>query len=350
VLLREDPLVLPASTRVVRQQTRLTPPPASAQAEVRIRVSGGLCVVRACSLQTSDALMQDAAWQPDPATAPVLATTDAARTIYRNVGSTDAALVQSIAVAPASDYLLDFRGTTSGGGPAAAAPAIEITYQDGTGAAAGTSQCIAIEPLGFAARSALLSIPPTSTIAQVRVVLPIGVRIEAEHLQIRPQTAVTIPCTFIAQSPGELHVAAAQIVYDRRSLQPPAAPPGGLSSPTPPGSKPGDPDCACEPCDDTAAAPAPVLAAIAMMLPPTETPVLLVPSEPTLTSISGIGPARADRLAVAGIGTVRDLATATPEKVMAALAGTVAVTPALAQALIEGARAALAKNTNGGGP
>jgi predicted flap endonuclease-1-like 5' DNA nuclease len=67
-----------------------------------------------------------------------------------------------------------------------------------------------------------------------------------------------------------------------------------------------------------------------------------------LTSIRGIGAARVKRLGAAGITNVRDLAAASPERIIAAFAGTVAATPALASTLIERARVVLAESPAGG--
>src|SRR6185437_12238151 len=143
---------------------------------------------------------------------------------------------------------------TLGGTPQAAAPAIQVSYRDAAGAHVGAPQIMTIEPLGFAGRAAQLNVPAGSATAEIRMTLPAGTRMQAEELQMQPQSALAVPCTFIAQSPGELHVAAAQIVYDRKPLPPPLVPPAGLSAPTPPGSKPGDPECACEECDADAVA------------------------------------------------------------------------------------------------
>ncbi|SED64763.1 Helix-hairpin-helix domain-containing protein [Rhizobiales bacterium GAS188] len=351
-LLRGDSLALPNSTLFVRQQKRLTPPPASAQAEIRVRVADGICLLRATSLKMSDSVLQDDAWRPDPA-APslIVITKTASATTYRNTGIATAALVQNVTLNVNTTYLLDFSGSAIAGA-ANASPDLELSYQNASGAAIGTPSRIAVDPIGFSSRSARLTAPPSSTAAQLRIVLPAASALVAERLQLLPQPAVAVPCTFIAQSSGELHVSRAQIVYDWAPAAPPLPPKGGLSAPTPPDRRPGDPACPPCPCEASAeavgAAPVPVPAPLTGAVVPVVVPVVPVVLEVPLTSIQGIGAARAERLVAAGIRTVRDLATATPARIIAAFTGTVAATPALASTLIERAKLALAEPQTGG--
>jgi predicted flap endonuclease-1-like 5' DNA nuclease/outer membrane protein assembly factor BamB len=367
-LLRGDSLALPNSTLFVRQQMRLTPPPTSAQVEVRVRVADGICVLRTTSLRMSDSVLQDDAWQPD-ASAPssIAVTKTATATTYRNAGVADAALVQGLTLAANTVYLLDFSGTAIAGA-ANASPYFEVSYQDTSGASIGTPSQIAVDPVGFSSRSARLTAPPSSTVAQLRIVLPAAASLVAERLQFLPQPLVAVPCTFIAQSSGELHVSRAQIVYDWAPATPPQPPKGGLNAPTPPDRTPGDPACPPCPCETTATtAPAQAVSTPAVTAVPIPTPVpvpapvpvpdpAVAPSQPTLsvdpglplTSIQGIGAARAERLVAAGIRTLRDLAEAAPARVIAAFAGTVGATPALASTLIERARLALVEPQTGG--
>ncbi len=333
-LLRTDSQTLPISTRAVTQQLRLSPPSGSAQAEVRVRVAGGSMLLETVSLKSIDALLQAEAWKPDPtALSRILATADATGTVYRNLGAGDGALVQSVA-APASPLMLDFQG-----GVVAVGATIEFAYQDANGVPLGPVQSIALDGPAFAGQPALLAEPPTGAPAgatlRARIVLPAGGALRVERLVLQPRPMATVPCGFIAQSPGTLHVANAQIVYDWRPGAPPAPPPGGLANPTPPDMSPGDPSCGCEPAPSAAALglgailPKPVAVGASV-----RTVRASAIPEPALTDVNGIGPGRVRRLTAAGIATVRDLAAATPEQIAAVLAGP-AASAELAAGLIE---------------
>jgi hypothetical protein len=341
-LLESISLTLPVSTRLVRQRRRAIPPPATAQAEVRIRVTGGTCILRSVSLRTTDALLQDDAWQPESNTHASRVT--AGGTTYQNLGAAEAAFTQTVALAKSTPYEIDFRGSTAADPEGLAH--FELRYQDANGASL-TVERIELDPVGFARRPASLSVPEAAAEAEIRMVLPPGASINAESVQLVPRPTTLVPCTFIAHSPGELHVSNAQVVYDWQPGAVPSRPPGGLSPPTPPGSTPGDPAC-CDSCDDevtTATAASAILSA-------TATPVgsladfAPVQFDAPLTSIVGIAAARERRFNEAGILTLRDLAVASPEQVIAALDGTVAPTPELAALLIGRAQAALGMQSN----
>jgi predicted flap endonuclease-1-like 5' DNA nuclease len=348
--LRGDSLTLPQSAVVVTQRSRLVPPEGSAQAEVRVRVAGGDCVLRTVSLKSTDTLLQDDAWQPDPSTTSLLPIThDAGGTTYRNVGTGDGSVIQSAALAVTGSYLLDFSGRVIGGA-ANALPGITVRFQDATGAAIGAAQQIALDPFAFAAQPAQLSVPPSSAIATIRIVLPAGSGLSVERLALTSQPTVNVPCSFIAQSPGELHVSNARIAYDLLASASPRPPAGGLSPPTPPNATPGNltQTCACADKAGVIGQPAPGLP-----LPAPASPARAAPAaratraiEPPLMTIKGIGPVRQRRLHAAGISTIRDLAVAAPETVAHALSGP-GTTVELGRELIEAAKSALAAQDDG---
>ena len=116
-LLRSDSLALPVSNLFVTRRTRAVPPAGSAQAEVRVSVTGDRCMLRAVSLKSTDELLQDDAWEPDPATpASIVVTGNVGGTAYRNVGTEDAALEQHLELDPSLTYALDFSGDATPGG------------------------------------------------------------------------------------------------------------------------------------------------------------------------------------------------------------------------------------------
>ena len=351
-LLRGDSVTLPPSTNVVTRRNRFVAPAASAQAELWVRVAGGDCVLQMVSLKSTDTSSQVDAWQPDPSTGSLLAIThDAVGTTYRNIGTANGAVVQKAALKVAGAYALDFAGRVVVGA-ANALPSIAVCFQDANDVDLGATQQIELDPHTFAAQPAQLTAPASSATATMRIVLPAGAALTVERLSLASQPTVDLPCSFIAQSPGELHVSNARIVYDLQPVPLPQPPPGGLSSPTPPGATPGDGTQTCAP-DGTQSsvigepAPGPALPAPAAvrMTPPTVL-AATVP-EPALTAVRGIGPAREQQLIAAGITTIRDLAAATPETVADAL-GPLA-TVELGRTLIEAAMSALTPEDSGGG-
>ena len=351
-LLRADTLALPPSRLAVTQSLRVTPPATSAQAEIRLRVASGVCVLRGVTLRMTDAALRDDAWQRDPtAASPAVASDDADGVLYSNPGIGMAALTQQVALETTGAWVLDLQASARAN-PAGEVPGVEIQYLDALGAGLGGAQAFPVTAPAFAAAPALLNVPIAAAGAQVRLTLPAGASLRVRRLQLRPRPMAVLPCGFIAQSPGTLHVSNARIVYDLAPATAPGLPAMGLSSPTPPGSSPGDPACAVESGADMAATVFPsVLPAPARQASPRlaekpaaagratmPAPIAAVP----LTDIDGIGTARAQRLQTAGIATLRDLAAASPARVLVALGGAVGVTPALVAALIARAKDRLA--------
>lgn len=368
--LHADALPVPAANIVVTQRRRLTPPSGSAQAEIRVSVTGGFCAFDEVSLVATDALLQDDAWQPDPTLpARLVASSDASGIVWRNLGASDGALTQSATLSSAAPLELGFRGAVVSG-----QPALSIGFLDTGGALIGSLAEVVLEARAFEQQSAQLLPPPGAAIASARILLPAGSALRVVQLALTARPAATVPCGFIAQAPGELHVSTASIVYDIASGPAPAPPAAGLVAPTPPGGTPGagGADCCCaEPAPGTLAhtlrplpenlridrppaqARPPVRQAAAMWREAAvwpKAPVRGMPPAgvPTLEDIPGVGAARNRRLNAAGIATVADLASATPEQVNAALAGP-ATTLALAASLVERARALLAARTAGSG-
>jgi hypothetical protein len=231
-----------------------------------------------------------------------------------------------------------------------------LQFADAQGAPIGSTQVFQFDAVGFALRPLRISAPATSASVEVRLALPPTTSLTVEQLALTPRSTVKVPLGFIAQSPGELHVSNARIVYDEGVPAPPAPPAAGLSEPTPPGSDPGDPECcACE--DDESAGsitggkepgvPLPPPARTVLDRKQTERLVqrLLLAQDAVavvpLTSVRGVGTARAKQLEAAGIHNANELAHATSERVFEALANSPAITHELAGTLVLNAIAAL---------
>ena len=370
-LLRQDTLALPRSLRSVTRTLQVSPPAAAAQVEVRLRVDAGVCRLQSVSLHASDALLQEAGWVQESAatSASIAMLRRPGFAVYRNLGASDATLVQTTAV-PAGALLelsVDARVLSTAG----ANPRIEVTFLDAAGTALAPVQSIELAAFALVPLRARLQVPPAQTaapaasgasapVARIRLVLPAASALRVDQLGMVEIATVDLPCTFIAQSTGALHVSNAIIAYDMTAPPPPAPPAAGLSPVTPP---PGAPatgqDCACDAAAPTSSgATFGATAAATAAVRPTDAPavratapardpaplvaeVAVIPPDLPLTSVIGIGPARARRLQAAGITSLRGLARATPEQLAAAFSGMIGIAPVFIANLAEQARAAL---------
>lgn len=356
-LLRTDSLALATAPVSTTQKRALMPPPASAQVEARVRVAGGECVIEAISLRSTDAALRPDGWLTDPAApAGIVVTRSADGTIYRNLGAADGAIVQTASLLTDAPHELVFAGAVLAAG-AAGLPSIEAVWQDAAGAALGAPPIVALDGPAFGLQPAVIGTPPAGASAvRVRVRLPAGSALRLEGLEALPRPAVSVPVGFVAQSPGELHVSNARIAYDLRPPPAPAPPAGGLAPPTPPDRKPGEPGAPCclaPALSPTAATgtlvgallPRPSLRPAPVAPPPVPQPQPSGPAPP-LAAVAELGPARVRRLNEIGITTVQDLATALPERVLAALAG-----PAMAELaarVVERAKALVSPSSTAG--
>jgi len=350
-LLRTDSLAIPSANQLVTQRARFTPPVSAAQTEVRVRVASGIVVLQTVSLQSSDDLLQQNAWKSDKAASAFFAAgSKTGSQTFRNPGAADLAYTQRVTLTETGDYQLNFRGSAAAS--ATATPRIELAYMDANGVAVGSTQQIRFDASSFSSRPARVFIPTSSASADVRIVLPPATSLTVEEFELTPRSTTPVPLSFIAQSPGELHVTNARVVYDLKDPVGPAPPAGGLSKPTPPDSTPGDASCGCD--DDETASMSATRAPPVALPPPVPRQVGLRkpslaarPAEPPaeaavpLTSVKGVGAARARLLQEAGILTANDLARSVSERVLAALANAPAVTPELATSLVSNAVTAL---------
>jgi len=344
-LLRNDLLALPPATAVVTQSRRLSSPAGSAQAEVRVSVTGGAYLLDTVSLRAVATLVRGDGWQPDTTLpARITSSADASGTTWRNLGADDGAVAQSVPLVAGVPLALGFDGQVVAG-----QPSLALRFLDGSGAAVGTEFALAVVASAFRQQPAKLTAPVNAASVTVRIVLPAGSALRVNSLALTPDPAAAVPVGFIAQSPGELHVTAARIVYDVGPGAVPAPPPNGLVPPTPPGAAPGTGGSSNNCCRETSAAlgtithalPSGVVRATARRV------VRQGPMEPALLEVPGIGPARVRRLAAVGITSVSGLAAASPDRVMTALAGP-AATPALVATMIDQARALLVRARGAG--
>lgn len=296
----------------------------------------------------------------------------------RNAGAQPAELTQAVDVVPNAHLFMEFVGRAVN---ATANPTIELGFGAADGTPVGTPTRIAVDPYDFDRHLADVAPPAGAAKATVSVRVPPSTALDVQQLALRWVDSVTVPVSFIAQAPGDLRVSRAVVAYERVPLPPPPVPQSGLCTPTPAGVAPGETaddgdSCYCTACDATrklqhatatttpAGRPAivatcatcgtpvlriggPVVTAPAYQAPLLPAIVLAAPDASAVLGaesaqatasvliVPGIGPARAAKLAAAGIKTVGDLARANPNDVVGMLRG---VSPANVAVIFASAR------------
>jgi hypothetical protein len=275
----------------------------------------------------------------------------------RNDGAADIALVQRVTAAPQESWTLDFSGLARAGVDGRS-PRIELDWLGTAGEQTAADVVESITATDFDRLLAEGTVPAGTNAIALRLVLPPGGVVRPRVLALRFPLLTTIPVTFVAQAPGELTLAGAEVAFDQVEPAPPEVPATGLCAATPPGREPGarPPDCAFCPCcgkertlGDPAAAitragrpgrvgtcpgcgtelvrlggrldtaarrvPSGVGGAVVVEIAPQ------LPKSFPLTTVRGISVARSRLLADTGIDSLKALAAAAPEAVAGALRG-----------------------------
>jgi hypothetical protein len=363
----------------ILHRTRLVAPDGVAQAEVRFSVpSGGLAAIGMVSLSgASDAVTNSnlqildkgvpVGWTLTPAGLGVSVSPVVNGVEIQNGSATTAELVQVSSLKAGQKFAVDFLGGSSTR-QSLQNPSIELHWLGNKGAPAGPATVLEIQPQDFDHVAGGDTVPDGTTQAEVHLVAPTGTSLTVAQLSVRSVQTTTVPISFIAQSPGELTISDLRVAHERVAPPNLPIPVGGLAPPTPPGQQPdqtGD-QCHCSCCgDDTnmvggspaktpAGRPATVgscntCGATIVRLggplvagaPQISLPLLQgatrrsggfrqrtlakgasVPKTPLLlTTIPGIGKVREKQLKRFGIRSVRELASARPQVIAAALTG-----------------------------
>jgi len=293
---------------------------------------------------------------------------------FRNAGAETAELVQAIRVKGDQPFNLEFRGRAINQPSAKDNPRIELRWFKAVQSPAGSPVVLQIPPTGFDSALASGASPAGATEAELRLVAPAGTALEIKHVSLRFSSFTPVPVTFVAQAPGELTVSNWRVLFEQTEAAAPPIPQKGWCTSTPPGRQPGETsnDCCFCPCCRTertmveitsmetrSGRPALVgrcaycrselvrfggprdsgaqpfsprpLTENRPIVQPTITPRRIpagrnrldvdVAATPPVTDISGIGDARARRLAEFGIDSIEKLAAATSEEVATALSG-----------------------------
>jgi hypothetical protein len=256
------------SFRLIATSVRLTAPQDANAAEVRFTVPDGTARVAGVSLLGSpqglvngdlQSMQQNPGvpdnWTLSPTTATgflvtVASTATGQQVLLRNTGPNTADLVQTIPVTAGQNFTLIFVGqaTVPSGGTN---PQLQVRWLDDKGAAVGTAVSEDIAPATFDSHPLAGQVPSGASQAEVHISLPTGAALAVQEVAIRQPKTVSVPVSFVAQSPGQLRVSGAQVAYDTAPPSPPAVPASGLCPPTPPGQQPGNQavgSCNCPCC------------------------------------------------------------------------------------------------------
>ncbi|MEZ4664695.1 MAG: choice-of-anchor R domain-containing protein [Caldilineaceae bacterium] len=314
---------------------------------------------------TDDALV---GWTLEPAgaTTALISVTDAGL-LFDNRGVSEAALVQTIAPGADAQFELTVAASATLGVQAQMHPFIELNWLTAQGALAGAPALLEVTPDDTGAQPVTLTRPATATQAELRLTAPAHTSLLLQQVSLRAVQTVTVPINFVAQSPGEMVVRNLAVAYDVSEPATPPMPAGGLCTPSLPGPRVGksaDECCFCPCCQEETEFVAPkavatpagnpaqigrcvncgtalvrmggtleaarpsslalfqprrlVAAQPAIVRRVTAPLALFQPvtvALPPLTTITGIGEARAAQLAEMGIDSVAKLAVARPEEI-----------------------------------
>lgn len=361
------------SLALVMTRGRFRAPDGANAAEVRFVVPSGAAAIATASLRgAADAVTNGNLqsqeqgvpdqWQVSPAgSRNFLVIPSALETILRNNGPSTTSLVQAAQVTPGEDYTLQFDGSKVAG--AAANPAVELHWLKDDGSDAATEITEEIQSASFESHPIAGKVPPGAVKLEIHLTLPSQTALAVRQVSLRFPQSMSVPVSFVAQSPGELRISGGQVGYDTIPASPPPVPATGLCPPTPPGQQPGQQaptSCYCSCCQSEtqmtkakpamtpagrpmvvgicadchnqvvrgggqptlASQPLPVRAASPEVQPvPGVAPAAQSPVVPLLSDIVGIGKARAQQLSHAGVKTIAQLAAADAHFVAEVLTG-----------------------------
>jgi DNA-binding beta-propeller fold protein YncE len=318
-VVRTDPVPIAMAGKLALHRASFAAPAGATAVEVRFTAPAGAADLAQVSLRADGGALEDlaggaSAWERNPPspTAGFALTETAEGTRLRNVSPSEVTLSQTVPASAGAAYAFELQGQAVAvpGAPASApSPRVEIHWQTAKAIEVAPATVLAVLPGSFDAQAAAGTVPPRAEQAEVRLVVPSGAALAVRAVDLRFPAAVRLPVTFVAQAPGELALLDWRVTYDRVPAPPLPIPAGGLPAPTPP-PQPARGGCGATRMDlggPAAAALQPALASHALAR--------------NLTEVSGIGPARARQLQAIGIGSLAELATASPTALERALPG-----------------------------
>jgi DNA-binding beta-propeller fold protein YncE len=222
---------------------QLIAPEGATQAEIRfIAAAGAVAAVAEASfggtserVANADFSLREendlAAWtlEPNVQAGVTLLTTDAGIRL-QNAGARPVELVQNVPAEAAQFFTLEFEGGVMRSS-VEATPRVELQWiHDGTPAGEPVRLDISADSLGTIAAHGR---SPAVTEAEIRVVVPGGVTLEAARVSLRFTEAIPITLSFMAEAPGELAVTDLRVAFETVPPRPPALPDNGLCNPSP---------------------------------------------------------------------------------------------------------------------
>jgi DNA-binding beta-propeller fold protein YncE len=359
--------------RLLLQRVRLTSPAGAAQAEVRFSAPPFAVVVLASvSLDGTPEVLQNgdlqlvqnglpAGWTLNAQYArgvSLNAVNGATRLLNSSAGSAE--LTQTAAIGASQQYAWELEGRPVKLGLSALLPSAELRWLKADGSAAGPPTSLPLDFNSLLRYPANGTTPAGSASVEIHLQTPPGSGLDIFDASLQTPQPNLVPLTFVSHSPGELRVSRSIVTYDVVPVPPPPVPSQGLATPTPPGSKPGEPPTSCfcsccgteqpmtqpqtmttpsgrpvtvgscSTCGSTLVRPGGPLVMGATVLLPRTLPqhgpgvarrlVRRRPAPlPPLTALEGIGEGRAGQLAEIGITSLEHLANASPEDVAKAL-------------------------------
>lgn len=381
-LVRSDQVIVPTDRRRGFQyETRVVAPDGAAQMEIRfLAPSGSTMYVANVSMAGAEESLSNGDFQrgqgsglPDgwslspPIARGSVQIVPGANITITNRGGQDVALVQQIPIDKPVPLELDVVGiaVASAAATAAAAaktPSYAMRFLKADGTDTGTIVRVPFTATDFSHHAAGVVPPADATQSEFRIELPARTGVEIQRASLTPVALTGVPLAFIAQSPGQLRISDARVAFNRVKAKPHTQPRVNVCRATPPGQTPGEPcdTCYCHQCGAqramagkaSASSPAglpvtlgvcttckaplvrlggPVIASappiVFSTIDLTPSPTInatgprtrVSASAPPITAVRGIGRARADTLAAAGIASVEQLAAASPADIKGAL-------------------------------
>ena len=193
------------------------------------------------TLANSDFLESEAGvpkgWTLVPSSAPgfTFSSVNQTATLFNN-GIETVAFTQTVNVKPGASANVEFAGSAQA---SENFPFLEVAWRDSD----VPSVAIVIAPGSPRQRSAVIDVPDDVTEAEFAIQLPAGSQVVVERLRVLSGARLGIPIRVFAEAPGELTVSNINVVTDTRPSHPPPAPETGLCAPTPPGKDPSGEDC-----------------------------------------------------------------------------------------------------------
>jgi DNA-binding beta-propeller fold protein YncE len=248
-----DPIPIPSGTGIATasQRVLVTAPAGATQAELRFQVpAGNVAVVGQASLVGTSGSLTNAdlntlaagkpdGWTVQAVQAVAVTFVDTGTSVQiTNGGSATADLFQKLTVQPGNQFSLELHGTATQPDDSNASAAtqnarLELRWLDASNAPIPPPPGLDIALGAFDYAAAGGTVPSTAAAAEIHLLIPSGVVLNIASISLQLFQPVTVPISFVAQSPGNLTVSMMNVAYEPAAPTPLPMQPGGLCLPTP---------------------------------------------------------------------------------------------------------------------